>query len=543
MLFDMFKVYGRCFVEAREGNNTLILCFVKTNLYFCAIFLFWVPFKAVFFALVFFDRYVMLKGMKYLSFSLAVLLSCTSLLFAKSDKDLTTDLGKVMFVGDSITHGHSSSSYRWALHKLFVDNGMKYESVGIITGNQPKTVDILPAGTEYRDVEFPNVHSAQSSARAWEISGRKEGPRFGGSNIKNWLGQSNKTCTGSEYADQVFKKKDAPNYFLMMIGTNDLLSDHGNELEANARNAVGDLEKDVDVIVKSMRSANKSAPILLTTIPVWAHREGIDAEGTHTTVENYNEALKKAAKSRKVTVAEINNGLRDLSDPRPFHGHADLFAEDGLHPNNQGSLIIAGNIAKAMKWPSRTAGLERKASSEFEIQGIKKFKFIDVSKKTKGYMYLSGSKGKTSFATLALPDAEMVTLVASVPIGGGSKGIWVRRGGLRISIDTKLASGALLVTDSYLMWGDRVIYCTHRESNYNYGSNLRICYQKGDAIKGIGAGFYVWVNDKLVGEALPASAGTGKGIKFDVVVPGNYWITAVVGRVAVDPTGAYAPEK
>ena len=32
-----------------------------------------------------------------------------------------TELGNVMFVGDSITHGVNSASYRWALHKIFTD--------------------------------------------------------------------------------------------------------------------------------------------------------------------------------------------------------------------------------------------------------------------------------------------------------------------------------------------------------------------------------------------------------------------------------------
>ena len=46
-----------------------------------------------------------------------------------------TELGNVMFVGDSITHGVNSASYRWALHKIFTDNGISYRAEGVKTGN------------------------------------------------------------------------------------------------------------------------------------------------------------------------------------------------------------------------------------------------------------------------------------------------------------------------------------------------------------------------------------------------------------------------
>lgn len=532
MLFGVFKGCGRYFKEAREGNNTLYLCFVKTNLCFCAIFcLFGALMVALssIFSLVFLGGYAILKRMKCVSFSLAALLSCTSLLYADSNKDL----GKVMFVGDSITHGHSSASYRWALHKLFVDNGMDYESVGIITGNQAKTPDILTASDKYGSEPFANVHSAQSSARAWEIVGRKSGPRFKGTNITNWLGQSDTTCTGAQYTDALFTGDDAPQYFFMMIGTNDLLSDHGNKLESVSRTAVPELNKDVDGIIKSMRTANKNAPITLTTIPVWAHRNGIDAADTHTTVEKYNEAMKKSAKSRKVKVAEINEGLRDISDERPFHGHADLFAADGLHPNNQGSLIIAGNVALTMAWPSRTAGLERKSVVDFPLKRLADFTLLNIKMRGSAMQFVSLNKKECS-VSVALPDADVASVEAKIRVGDGEKNGWSQNDGLRISVDTKSAAGSLLVTECYLKWGNRVIYCTDMSKNT---APLRLCYVKGDASKGIAAGFYIWLGDKLVGEALPAEIGTATGVKLEFEGAG----TAIVAALAVDATGAYAP--
>ena len=80
-----------------------------------------------------------------------------------------TDLGNVMYVGDSITHGMNSGTYRWALHKIFADNGISYHAEGVKTGNYSGGVT---AGTSYGGQVFNNEHSSQASARAWEISGR-----------------------------------------------------------------------------------------------------------------------------------------------------------------------------------------------------------------------------------------------------------------------------------------------------------------------------------------------------------------------------------
>ena len=130
-----------------------------------------------------------------------------------------TELGNVMFVGDSITHGVNSASYRWALHKIFTDNGISYRAEGVKTGNDSGGVT---AGTSYGGQIFNNEHSSQASARAWEISGRSNGSRFDGSNINNWLGLSGTKANGSAYSGQTFTGDNTPDTFFMMIGTNDL---------------------------------------------------------------------------------------------------------------------------------------------------------------------------------------------------------------------------------------------------------------------------------------------------------------------------------
>ena len=49
--------------------------------------------------------------------------------------EASPELGNIMFVGDSITHGFRAPSYRWPLHKTLVDNGVSFSAVGVHVGN------------------------------------------------------------------------------------------------------------------------------------------------------------------------------------------------------------------------------------------------------------------------------------------------------------------------------------------------------------------------------------------------------------------------
>lgn len=107
-----------------------------------------------------------------LSLKAALLASCIFCPFITSASVSDGSLGNVMYVGDSITHGINSGSYRWALHKIFADNGISYSAAGINTGNYSGGV---AAGISYGGRVFNNAHSSQASARAYEIAGRADG--------------------------------------------------------------------------------------------------------------------------------------------------------------------------------------------------------------------------------------------------------------------------------------------------------------------------------------------------------------------------------
>ena len=136
------------------------------------------------------------------------LLICAALIAALASVSLTTlstgsalaeetapltfgaDLGDVMYVGDSITHGIAAASWRWSMHKIFVDAGVSYDENGYNTGNDPGYSGRLEPDTPYGGVVFENVHSAHSGGDAFEVIGRaKRGSgHYGNSNIYNWLG-------------------------------------------------------------------------------------------------------------------------------------------------------------------------------------------------------------------------------------------------------------------------------------------------------------------------------------------------------------------
>lgn len=235
-----------------------------------------------------------------------------------------TDLGNVMYVGDSITHGMNSGTYRWALHKIFADNGISYHAEGVKTGNYSGGVT---AGTSYGGQVFNNEHSSQASARAWEISGRKTGSRFDGSNISNWLGLSDAKANGASYQGPTFTGTDTPDTFFVMIGTNDLLSDGDNStLDSRLDSVTRDLLADMDAIVDTMHAANGSANVIVLTIPCWTQHSNGNSDATHQAVETYNASLNSWGQSRQgVTVIDVNRGIIDVASSKPFYGVRSMF--------------------------------------------------------------------------------------------------------------------------------------------------------------------------------------------------------------------------
>ena len=96
--------------------------------------------------------------------------------------------------------------------------------------------------------------------------------------------------------------------------------------------------------------------------------------------------------------------------------------------------------------------------------------------------------------------------------------------------------GVLNINEAYIQWGDTVLYSKDMSKNKE---SLRVSYIVGNAAEGLPAGFYVWLDDMLIGQGLGATAGTDKsGVTFSYSGTGS----VLLENFSMDGTGAYAPD-
>lgn len=451
------------------------------------------------------------------------------------------DLGNLMCVGDSITHGFRASSYRWPLHKTLVDNGVSFTAVGVHSGNAFREGSV-PAGTQYAGVLFNNRHSAMSSERAYEISGRNNASsRLGHSNIRQWLGLE----PGYSGLYRIDVDRELPDTFVLMIGTNDTFSDYGRRggfgQEAHLRevmqNLLGARQEDgtyrggdMETIIRAMREANPDCRILVLTLPTWHD----STPHSHSRADFHalrflNTELVRWAGQHQVQVVDSNVGLVDLTrEDKPGVAEAAFFSSrDGLHPTSQGDLIIAESVAQALGVPGRTAGLPRRDAAEFKLVAEP-----------------AGAAGN-----LSIPAAEWegldatrgFTLALRCQVGNGAENGWSREQGLYVSFckpESKVRGG-ITISESGIIWqGGQLLYSADMSANTE---EIRIVWHPGKTDAGIERGFYVWLGNRLIGEALPAAAEEDDGwLDGAYAAPGDAGVPVQLEcfRAA---EGAYAP--
>ena len=403
-----------------------------------------------------------------------------------------TDMGRVMYIGDSITHGIAAPSYRWALHKIFVDNEVYYTPVGVERGNHAHFKGGLTGNVSYRGVPFENVHAAMSSQRAYETSGRNHvSKRLDGTDVFDWLGLD-KSYDGPRKV-----KGAAPDWCFILLGTNDTLSDYGTKggvakHMAEAQNALTNKKDgDLQVIIRAVRRANPKAKVVLLPIPAWGDTRSNNSPEDYAAVVKYNAELPSRVK--KVIFADVNEGLIDIAcEEKPGRGVTSFFRAvptDQLHPTQHGDLIIAGHVARALGLSGRTAGLHRKDGSNF-ARKMQKPRQLAPGEKISLPLH-EGESTDEGFA---------VELQANV--GDGSANGWVKDKGLALSVSDGVHSGLLRLSESYIIWGDSTILypCSMDKKSL---PAVRVAWLPGDEAQQVPAGFYVWFGDMLVGEALP----------------------------------------
>lgn len=492
---------------------------------------------------------------------LLIALNCALTAAATASLETEYTLGDVMYVGDSITHGVSAPSYRWAIHKTLVDNGITYDEIGYKTGNYSGGVS---PGTEYGGIAFENVHSSQSSARAWEIAGAKAGSRFDNSNIMNWLGQSEVKTDGTAYTGPTFTGEDTPETFFLMIGTNDTLSDYSaggkvgfgtdpsylpealtNLLGYDSSTKTFNGQGHVDTIVNSMKTANSGASIIVSSLPCWmdGRSNSNNAEDFAAVVE-YNTILKEWSAQNNVKFVEVNRGMYDVAhETKPGIGVASMFGDDKLHPSAQGDLIIAGNIAKNMGLAGRTGGQSRVASADFEqtITAADTATAILTNITTTEGLLDFSAEGASSVAisweNAGAKNGGFTVELGDWVVGNGAEEGWDTTNALTVTMGNGSLYGILSIDEAYIKWGNTILF-SEDMSAIGSAENLRVAYLAGSASEGVGGGFYVWLDDMLIGEALYSTKGTQyNGVTL--TYGGTEAVT--LGSLSLESSASYAP--
>jgi len=466
--------------------------------------------------------------------------------------EAVADLGNIMYVGDSITHGYGGPSYRWQMHKIFADNGISYNSVGVTSGNYSNGV---AAGTAYGNSVYNNVHSSVSGERAWDVSGRKKNTnRLGGTNINDWLGLD-ETYTGPYKIDPA---TEMPQTFVVLLGTNDTLSDYaslggigsGTNLQQVLLNMFGydsatgtwDMTTgDMTSIIGSMREANANADIIVQTIPTYSpnHKNNSLAQD-FAAIEECNRVLKEWAGKMRVQVVQSDAGMVDVANTaKPYSGVPSML-NDGLHPSLQGDMIMAGNLAKAMGYAGRSAGQARKGGAGFNVQTADVFanaaRKANVTLSGSELLFADGATLAYEWGTESAPEAGFtVEFRLSDGLGNGyADSNWNTSGNFSLAVGDGNHSGLLHVNEAYIRWGDTTLYSTDASA---LTQTLRVAYVYGNSEQGLSSGYYVWLDDMLIGEALGSVGAAAYGVTLTNGTGGSLGVADLV----LDSTGSWAP--
>lgn len=429
--------------------------------------------------------------------ALALAVLCSLAQGAPKKKGLE-NLGNVLYIGDSITHGFRAPSYRWAMHKILVDNGIQYNEIGVEKGSHSNGIE---PGTMYIAVPFQNVHAAMSSQRAYETAGRlhpEDSNRLDKTDIFDWLEVPDK-------ADNDARKLNAkPDTCFIMLGTNDALSDNVKDgVGKHVSSVQKPLVNDIKTIVTTIRKACPKAKVYVLSIPAWADTKNNNLAKDHEVVmKRLNPALAKAFKKDFV---DLNVGLVDVActDMPGKAVKSFMNQNDQLHPTLQGDLIIAGLVARSMGIAGRSAGLPRKAAADFVQNGQLLLDAAtvkdDITLANDTLTLKAEKKLETTWKEGS--DVRKGFAVEFVPaVGDGAKNGWDAEGKITLTLGNGVHAGQLSVTESYIMWGGTILYSSDMSKNKDA---VRVAWVGGSESQNVAKGFYVWLGDMLIGEGLP----------------------------------------
>lgn len=472
-------------------------------------------------------------------------------------------IGNITFIGDSITHGSMGDnteakggatglpSWRYAVWKNLLDNGYvdktngtndaemegtgkEFQMVGSTTNFAESDAQLNQNAKAYNGSAFINVHEGHNG---WETGRILSGSQAGGyGNISNWLkGEDGNRLSTAGPGGGAFQEDNtndfknnaySPDTVVLMIGVND----------SAEMNTVGN----INLIIDEIRKSNPKAHIVLSTI-LPSYRDNDKIAGVNTALLALNGT---AVGESRITAYDASRGFDYAT-----------MCYDNLHPSEQGGLIMAGNLARALGIGQRTAGLARRAvtaeSSSYTplaMNALPPQSSATTTVAGKGWSATTGSNGNPIFALesnkagskmmtswtanganasfsmeLSLQMYEMnTTNVFSISMGDGT-----------------LQNGVLHIYGNKIMWGSgRTLYSA---SNIDGTADIRFAYLQGTTENGNKAGYYVWLNGVMIAEGLSGTGTASSGIEFGNLGASSFSYAAIQG-FAYNASGAYAPE-
>lgn len=220
---------------------------------------------------------------------------------------------------------------------------------------------------------------------------------------------------------------------------------------------------------------------------------------------------------------------------------------DNLHPNQQGGLVIAGNLVRAMGIGQRTMGRERRAASDFAVKAdLAALGATGASAVffTEGNGWRSTVSGDVNVLSLESAAGNRSFISHNVGSSYGQTGMTlelsmqmgsVTGDAFSVSVgDGSTKTGLLTISGNQVTWGSKVPYAA---DNTDHVNEYRICYLGADAANGIEAGYYVWRNGALIGEA-PDGSGTDSGIRLGQLTEAS--CNVYLSGISLELSHAYA---
>ncbi|MEG0428017.1 MAG: SGNH/GDSL hydrolase family protein [Akkermansia sp.] len=461
--------------------------------------------------------------MKKLPLLLALCICASSAWALSATSASTTNLapvGRIAHLGDSITE--MEGCYRISLWKCFVDNDVPFNPTG--TSRKPSQLT-------YRGQTFPNIYDGHSSWRTDHLlEGKKNTPGLGGEGqLSDWIASMKKSAT-------------LPDTMTLLIGINDLSWARGEAPEPPQMLA------NIGKIIKQYKLANPKVNIHLFSVldsdQAWQH----DPNRTNSTA--YNKMLKAKIEAgsygSSVFFHDITPGFT------PIKG---ITADDmGVHPTEQGALIVAGNMAKALGIGSRTVGLSRRETTQLATQvtftkGKSKQTMTANHIQSSSNQWIYPSPKTATLATLG-KDASLSATWSPTPTGEFSLNLTLLLKKTSTETNTfciqvgngMTENGIITLTPDKLTWGDDKGTLYSGELTQK-PLNLRIVYRSADNANGLKAGYYIWVNDVLVGDAKSGTL-TAKSAGFRIgSINASTPCNASVTQIAYDDKAAFSPGK